>query len=95
MKKVIGTITTYVGTDRREHPYLAGYKVRITAVLRAGDPDHPDNYVCDDDHLARVGGLRREDRVEVQPWLAKEGRFSFVTSDPRVCDLDRFETLLG
>jgi hypothetical protein len=95
MKKVIGTITTYVGTDRREHPYLAGYKVRITAVLRAGDPDDPNHYVTDDHDLARLGGLRREDRVDVQPWLAKEGRFSFVGSDPRVCDLEGFESLLG
>ena len=95
MKKVIGTITTYVGTDRREHPYLANTKVRITAVLRAGDPDDADHYVTDDDHLARLGGLRAEDRVDVQPWLPKAGRFSFVGSDPRVCDLDGWETLIG
>ena len=94
MKKVIGTITTYIGTDRREHPYLAGLKVRITAVLRAGDPDDENHFVTDDDHLTRLGGLSADDRVEVQPWLEKEGRFSFVASDPRVLDLEGYETLI-
>ncbi len=95
MKQVIGATTTYVGTDRREHPYLAGLKVRIVAVLRAGDPDDENHFVADNEYLARLGGLRQEDRVEVQPWIDKEGRFSWVTSDPRVADLEGYETLIG
>ena len=34
-----------------------------------------------------------DDRVEVQPWLAAEGRFSFVSSDPRAIDLACFASL--
>lgn len=32
-------------------------------------------------------------RYEVQPWLAAEGRFSFVSSDPRAIDLACFASL--
>ena len=93
MKKVIGTVTTYHGT---EHAYLDGYRLKIVGVMRAAaDPDGDDYYVTDDDHLARLGGLSADDRVEVQPWIEKEGRFSFVASDPRVRDLEGYETLIG
>jgi len=34
-----------------------------------------------------------DDRVEVQPWLEAEGRFSFVASDPRAIDLACFASL--
>ena len=95
MKQVIGATTTYVGTDRREHPALAGLKVRIVAVLRAGDPDDDNAYVRDNETLARLGGLRKNDRVEVQPWIEKQARYSWVTSDPRVCDLKGYRRLIG
>ena len=96
MKKIIGKITTYRGD---EHRYLKGYKVRIVAVLKnaakpAIDVDGPD-YVClsDDDDIARAGGVTADDRIEVAPWIEKEGRFSFVTSDPRAADLACFKRL--
>ena len=95
MKQVIGTVTTYRSTDAGEHAYLNGYQVKIVAILRAGDPDAADHLVQDDDHLAQVGGLRREDRVEVAPYLETKARYSFATSDARVCDLEDFERLLG
>ena len=96
MKKVIGTITTYHG---QEHRYLAGHKVRIVAVLKNAakpdiDVDGPDYAHLDDDQdIARAGGVTAHDRIEVQPWIEKEERFSFVSSDPRAIDLDCFKHL--
>ncbi|MFP2963772.1 hypothetical protein NVS55_08110 [Myxococcus stipitatus] len=82
---ILGTTTTYVGS---EHGYLRGYRVRIVAVLKADG-----SYVKDHDELARVGGVTADDRIEVQPWLEAESRFSFVTSDPRAVDLECFAHL--
>ena len=93
MAKILGSTTTYHGT---EHPYLNGYRVRIVAVLKNAarpdiDVDGPDYaHISDEDDLARAGGVTADDRLEVQPWMEKEGRFSFVTSDPRAMDLACF-----
>ena len=88
----IGTITTCHGD---EHSYLRGHQIKIIAVFKgAARPDHdPDDeylVIIDDEDLARAGGLSADDRVEVQPWLESEGRFSFVSSDPRAIDLACF-----
>ncbi|MCC7070542.1 MAG: hypothetical protein IT383_04420 [Deltaproteobacteria bacterium] len=96
MTKTIGTITTY---DGDEHPYLRGYKVRIVAVLpRAAavdfNPDREGRVLRDDDEIERAGGVTADDRIEVQPWLEREQRWSFVTSDPRAIDLASFRHLL-
>lgn len=91
--RIIGTETIYTGT---EHPYLTGLRVRIVAVMKdAARPDHdPDvPYVRDEEDIARAGGVTTDDRVEVQPWLAAEGRCSFVTSDALAIDLACFEHL--
>ena len=96
MKKIIGKVTTYHGD---EHPYLKGYQVRIVAVLHNAakpdiDVDGPDyDHISDDEDLARAVGVTRHDRIEVQPWLEKEGRYSFVTSDPKAVDLACFQHL--
>ena len=96
MAKILGSTTTYHGT---EHRYLKGYKVRIVAVLKNAarpdlDVDGPDYvHISDEDDLARAGGVTADDRIEVQPWMEKEGRFSFVTSDPRAVDLACFRKL--
>jgi hypothetical protein len=93
MAKILGSTTTYHGT---EHPYLNGYRVRIIAVLKNAarpdiDVDGPDYaHISDEEDLARAGGVTAADRLEVQPWMEKEGRFSFVTSDPRAMDLACF-----
>ncbi len=96
MTKTIGTITTY---DGDEHPYLRGHKVRIVAVLpRAAavdcNPDRDGALLRDDEEVERAGGVTADDRVEVQPWLEREQRWSFVTSDPRAIDLACFRHLL-
>ena len=96
MAKILGSTTTYHGT---EHPYLNGYRVRIIAVLKNAarpdiDVDGPDYaHISDEEDLARAGGVTAADRLEVQPWMEKEGRFSFVTSDPRAMDLACFKKL--
>ena len=81
----MGTITSYHGT---EHRYLRGYKVRIIGVIKADG-----QYIRDDDELQQAGGVQPEDRLEVQPWIEKAGRFSFVSSDPRAIDLACFAHL--
>jgi hypothetical protein len=93
--KVIGTTTTYEGT---EHGYLRGLRVRIVAVMKNAlradyDPDKDGQYIRDEQDLERAGGVAAGDRVEVQPWLEAEGRFSFVSSDPRGIDLACFAAL--
>jgi hypothetical protein len=95
MAKILGSTTTYHGS---EHPYLRGYKVRIVAVMKGAavpdhDPEHEDSYLRDEDALARAGGVTADDRVEVQPWMVDERRWSFVTSDPRAIDLGCFRGL--
>lgn len=96
MKKIIGKVTTYHGD---EHRYMKDYKVRIVAVLHNAarpdiDVDGPDYAHLDDDRdIERAGGVTAYDRIEVQPWIEKEGRFSFVTSDPKAVDLAAFEGL--
>lgn len=96
MAKTIGTTTTYTGT---EHSYLRGYKVRIVAVMKNGarddiDVDGPDYARIDDeDDLVLAGGVTADDRVEVQPWLEEDQRWSFVTSDPKAVDLACFARL--
>lgn len=97
MKKTIGKTTTYTGT---EHRYMKGYKVRIVAVLKNAakpgiDVDGPEyDNISDDDDLDRKGGVTAFDRIEVQPWIEKEGRFSWVTSDPKAIDLVCFSELM-
>jgi hypothetical protein len=95
MAKILGSTTTYHGD---EHPYLRGLKVRIVAVMKRAatpdyDPDRDGSYLRDGDAIARAGGVTAEDRIEVQPWLEGERRWSFVTSDPRALDLGCFKKL--
>ncbi len=94
MAKIIGTITRYTGT---EHPYLIGHDLRIIAIIKGGadpavNPDDVDILRSDED-VETVGGVSAGDRAEVQPYLESEGRYSWVTSDPRIIDLASFEHL--
>jgi hypothetical protein len=96
MKKTIGKVTTYNGT---EHRYMTGYKVRIVSILKNDvkpgiDVDGPEyQNISDDIDLERAGGVTTFDRFEVQPYIEKEGRFSWVTSDPKAVDLACFKYL--
>jgi len=96
MAKIIGSTTT---CDSNEHPYLRGHQVKIIAILKNAarddiDVDGPDyDIISDDEALARAGGVTAGDRVDVQPWLEKEGRYSFVSSDPKASDLACFRNL--
>jgi len=95
MARTIGTITTY---DGDEHPYLRGHEVRVVVILpRAAAPDFaPDRdgrVLRNDDEIERAGGVTADDRIEIQPWVEREQRWSFVTSDPRAIDLACFRHL--
>ena len=95
MAKILGSTTTYHGT---EHPYLRGLKVRIVGVMKRAaapdyDPDRDGAYLRDEEEIARAGGVTADDRVEVQPWLKEERRWSFVCSDPLATDLACFARL--
>ena len=84
--QVIGAVTTYLGNDYGMKP---GHKVKIIAVL----PKDEDAYIRDDDELARRGGVKASDRVEIAPWIEKEGRFSWVSNDPMSTELEAFKKL--
>lgn len=80
MSQIIGCETTYTGTA---HRWMNGLKVRVVKVIRNEDGPVFDN----DPDLARAGGLRADDIVEVQPWVKEEGRFSWATSDASASEL--------
>jgi hypothetical protein len=95
MAKILGSTTTYHGT---EHSYLRGCTVRIVGVMKRAaapdyDPERDGSYLRDEDEIARAGGVTADDRIEVQPWLEGEQRWSFVCSDPRAVDLACFRQL--
>lgn len=95
MAKTIGTISTY---DGDKHPYLRGHRVRVVGVMKGAaaaddDPDREGSYLRDEEDVVRAGGITTADRIEVQPWLEREQRWSFVTSDPRAIDLACFRHL--
>ena len=87
--------TTYEG---HRQAYLRGHQLKIIAILKGradpdADIDDDDAYVVDDDHLARVGGVTADDRVEVVPWIEEENRWSFASSDPKAQELACFDDL--
>lgn len=94
MAKILGTTTIYHGT---EHRYLAGHEVKIVAVLKnAALPDLDETgyrRIDDEDELERAGGVTATDRIEVTPWIAEQGRYSFATSDALATDLGCFGQL--
>jgi len=99
MKKVIGTVTKYIGT---ELPGLTGEKVLITAINRlearpdySYDDEHedPDHYVGTDEHLDSLGGITAADRVDVQPFSDRFNAWSFVHYNPKAIDLECFAGL--
>ena len=95
MKRVIGSTTVYEGWSQ---PYLRGHQLKVIAVLKGrahadADVDDENAYVTTDEHLARVGGVTADDRVEVVPFIEKEGRWSWASSDPRAVDLAAFKHL--
>ena len=93
---LIGTTTTYVGD---EIPGLRGSRVRIFGVMRGAlrpgvDVDADDYFVSDDATLLRLGGVTKDDRLDVAHVRA-DGTASFVHCDPRALDLECFAHLKG
>jgi hypothetical protein len=90
--RIIGTTTTYLG---HEIPGYHGQRVRIFAVMRAGeDIDSDETLVTDDDTLGRLGGVTEHDRVDVAH-LRSDGTASFVHCDVRAVDLASLVAWLG
>lgn len=88
-KAIIGTVTEYIGSD---YGFSKNHKVRIIAVLKnAGEGEH--EYVGNDKRLQEVGGVTAADRIEVLPWIEKESRYSFASSDPKATELACFKKL--
>jgi hypothetical protein len=92
--KVIGVTTTYVGS---EIPGLNGQRVRIFGVMRGAlrpdvNVDADDYFVTDEDALSRLGGVTKDDRLDVAHVRA-DGSASFVHCDPRAIDLACFAHL--
>ena len=88
--RVIGRRTTYHGD---EHPYLQGYDVVIVAVLKGALRVEEYRHLTSEEDVRGAGGVDADDRIEVAPFLPKEGRLSFVTNDPRAIDLEAFRHL--
>lgn len=93
---IIGRTTRYYG----ERKYLRKSVVRIVGIMRnCLRPDYdPDDdsmyeYIDSDEILNERGPVTKWDRVEVRQWIESEGRFSFVTADPRAVDLGCFQNL--
>ena len=91
---IIGMETTYIGHERRHGGH--GAKMRIIGILRYDAPeDSVDGYIVNNDHLARLGGIRPQDGAEVHTWLPSENRWSFVANElTSVMDLEGIVDLL-
>ena len=87
MKSLIGMVTRYQGT---EVSYLRGHCVRIIGVIRNGAKSGVDadalEHIKDNDTLIRLGGVTENDRLMVQVWLTREGRFAFITDNVLAVD---------
>ena len=99
-QKVIGTVTTYLGNERRLGGH--GTKMLVTAVLKRKfdeqqvsdrDPGCDYVYVADNDELERLGGLDQMDTVEVQCWHPTENRWCAVCDESNLKDLETFKNL--
>jgi len=88
--RVIGRRTTYHGD---EHPYLRGYDVVIVAVLKDALRVEEHGHLTTDEEVRGAGGVSADDRIEIAPFLPKEGRLSFATSEPRAIHLEVFSHL--
>ncbi len=69
--RVIGRRTTYHGD---EHPYLRGYDVVIVAVLKGALRNEECGRLSSEEEVRNAGGVDADDRIEVAPFLPKEGR---------------------
>jgi len=95
-QNVIGTVTTYLGHERRLGGH--GTKILVTAVLKSKfderlvpdrDPECDYIYVADNEELERLGGLDPADSLEVQCWHPTENRWCAVYDE--VSDIRELE----
>jgi hypothetical protein len=69
------------------------FQTLIVAVLKDALCVEESGHLTTEEEVRDAGGVSADDRIEVAPFLPKEGRLSFVTSDPRAIDLDAFRHL--
>lgn len=91
---ILGSTTTYMGS---EIPGFKGACVRILAVMRGAlradfNPDDAASVVRDDATLTRLGGVTKDDRIDVAN-EERDGTTSFVHCDVRAIDLECFRHL--
>ena len=91
--KIIGMETTYIGHERRYGGH--GATVMITAIFRYDeDEESDDRHITDNDHLARLGGVRPQDGAEIHTWHPTENRWCFVGDElESIKDLAGLKTL--
>jgi hypothetical protein len=77
-QQTIGSVHTYSGSY---HKCIIGTKVRIVAVLQE------DRHITDESDLLLHGGIKRTDRVEIQPWIESQQRYSCVGYDALYSEL--------
>lgn len=82
MKRIIGRKARYTGNEQNLD------RVVIVAAMISRGKDDPDEhlYLKTDKEIAEAGGIAPTDRVEVRP-IHPDGRVSWITCDPRLCDL--------
>jgi hypothetical protein len=82
---LLGQTAIYRGTA---HPWLTGLRIEILGIFKVR-PGQPDPELFQDEvELATLGGHAPTDTALVAPWIEKEGRFSWVTSDAKVGELE-------
>jgi hypothetical protein len=73
---IIGSIRRYA---RGPHSWAIGSKVMVVEIHRDGE-------ILTDDEA--IGEILPTDLVAFRPWMEKERRFSFVTSDATIDQLE-------
>ena len=84
--KIIGAETVYYGVT---HRFMYGDRVVIKRVMR--DAEDSLMVFTTDKEIEEAGGINLEtDCVEVRPFIREESRFSWVSSNADIRDLELF-----
>jgi len=82
--RIVGWSGIYQG---RGHAALYGKRVNVVAVRKQLPPPEEPLRITSNDELAALGGIGKDDRVDVAPALA-DGTFGDVVADVAVQDID-------
>ena len=91
--RVIGSVTTYVGSDKR----FSGqqYRMMIIGIFRRDcSPDSDNYYIKENQRLAELDGVRPTDGAEVHVWNDADDRWGIVGEEiDTVTELECFAHL--